>query len=117
MMQIWQQIRLGKHVGFEEGESGAVRSSCSPASPSGVFHYGEDRELDGVVVVVYGRSGRASGTFRTVGSASLSASASAHGRCGADEGGVDDVNESRERQRVDRARADNGSVAAYCGSA
>lgn len=25
MMQIWQQIRLGKHVGFEEGESGVVR--------------------------------------------------------------------------------------------
>ena len=22
MTQIWQQIRLGKHVGFEEGESG-----------------------------------------------------------------------------------------------
>jgi hypothetical protein len=25
MTQIWQQIRLGKHVGFEEGESPAER--------------------------------------------------------------------------------------------
>lgn len=25
MTQIWQQIRLGKHIGFEEGES----CSCS----------------------------------------------------------------------------------------
>jgi hypothetical protein len=24
MTQIWQQIRLGKHVGFEEGESGCI---------------------------------------------------------------------------------------------
>lgn len=25
MTQIWQQIRLGKHVGFEDGECGDVK--------------------------------------------------------------------------------------------
>jgi hypothetical protein len=48
MMQIWQQIRLGKHVGFEEGEWCATRCDVGrrdavlvPLSVSGAVQHGQ----------------------------------------------------------------------------